>query len=224
MFFFIAEFSDNVIDIREQYPLLPQSDTLEIAKHLGIKHPIDPITKHPIVLTTDFLLTVRHGATDHLQAWSVKYLGDLVKPRTLDKEELQRRRWHHAGISWRLFTDRDITATQARNIRFLFPFRKPRSLRGIPHPLVRHLSDYLHDHITDGSILADVCSIYEERYSVSRGTALMVSRYLLANGHWPLNLSHLISPLHPLVFRSTSTTLCQEVPHAASQERLTRLA
>ena len=224
MFFFLAEFNDSVLDIREQYPLLPQGDTLEIAKQLGIKHPVDPVTKYPIVLTTDFLLTVRHGASDQLQAWSVKYLRDLAKPRTLEKEELQRRRWHQQGISWRLFTERDITPTQARNIRYLFPFRKPRSLRGIPHPLIRHLCDYLYDHITDGSVLADVCSTYEERYLVSRGTALMVSRYLLANKHWPLNLSHVISPLHPLVFRSSSPQISPKVAHAASQECLTRLA
>ncbi|WP_077849884.1 TnsA endonuclease N-terminal domain-containing protein [Clostridium puniceum] len=39
---------DDVVDIREQYPLLPIEDTLAIALELGIKHPEDPQTHQPI--------------------------------------------------------------------------------------------------------------------------------------------------------------------------------
>nr|WP_020060790.1 TnsA endonuclease N-terminal domain-containing protein [Bacillus sp. 123MFChir2] len=50
-YFYLTEFSDVVSGIREQIPLLPQEE-------LGIKHPADPKTGDPIVMTTDFLLTV----------------------------------------------------------------------------------------------------------------------------------------------------------------------
>ena len=36
------EWSEQVIDIREQFPLLPLDKTLYIAQKLGIKHPTDP--------------------------------------------------------------------------------------------------------------------------------------------------------------------------------------
>ena len=58
-YFYMLEFSDCVLDIREQFPLLSQETTLEIADELRIKHPIDTETKFPIVLTTDFLLIIR---------------------------------------------------------------------------------------------------------------------------------------------------------------------
>ncbi|MED4588343.1 TniQ family protein [Priestia flexa] len=41
-YFYLTEYSDFVIDIREQFPLFPLEDTIVIADELGIKHPTDP--------------------------------------------------------------------------------------------------------------------------------------------------------------------------------------
>lgn len=51
--------SDIVIDIREQYPLLEYEETIKIAEEAGIKYPRDNKSRFPWVLTTDFLLTVQ---------------------------------------------------------------------------------------------------------------------------------------------------------------------
>ncbi len=48
-----------MIDIREQFPLIPLDKTLYIAQKLGIKHSTDPKNKLPIIMTTDMLLTVK---------------------------------------------------------------------------------------------------------------------------------------------------------------------
>ncbi|MEA0564472.1 hypothetical protein U2H26_15000 [Lysinibacillus irui] len=45
---------------REQFPL-DREVTLQVADNLGIKHPTDNKTNTPIVMTTDFFLTVREG-------------------------------------------------------------------------------------------------------------------------------------------------------------------
>nr|WP_244905023.1 TnsA endonuclease N-terminal domain-containing protein [Lysinibacillus boronitolerans] len=58
---FLIEYSDFVFDIREQFPLLPLEETIVIADELGLKHPTDPKTNQPVVMTTDFLLTVEKG-------------------------------------------------------------------------------------------------------------------------------------------------------------------
>src|SRR5690554_4901152 len=49
-FFYLAEFSDSVIDIREQFPLLPINLTQKIAKTLGVAHPAVPSTNEPNVM------------------------------------------------------------------------------------------------------------------------------------------------------------------------------
>nr|WP_269843845.1 TnsA endonuclease N-terminal domain-containing protein [Domibacillus epiphyticus] len=52
-----------MVDIIEQYPLLPVEETIVIADELGLKNPADPRTGEPIVMTTDFLVTVRSNCT-----------------------------------------------------------------------------------------------------------------------------------------------------------------
>lgn len=41
-YFYLTEYSDVFIDIREQFPLLLLEETIVIADELGIKHPTDP--------------------------------------------------------------------------------------------------------------------------------------------------------------------------------------
>nr|WP_239586128.1 TnsA endonuclease N-terminal domain-containing protein [Brevibacillus laterosporus] len=60
-YFYLTEYSNYIVDIREQFPLLPLEETIVIANELGINHPTDLKTGSPIVMTTDFLLTVNKG-------------------------------------------------------------------------------------------------------------------------------------------------------------------
>src|SRR5260221_9639027 len=43
----LAEYCEKIVDIREQYALLPWEETQAIAAKLGIKHPIIPHTSTP---------------------------------------------------------------------------------------------------------------------------------------------------------------------------------
>src|SRR5438046_66472 len=43
-FFYLTEWSSIVTDTREQFPLLPQSETLAIAEEIGVAHPANPKT------------------------------------------------------------------------------------------------------------------------------------------------------------------------------------
>lgn len=58
-YFFLLEWADNVVDIREQYPL-DREKTISIAQRKHIKHPVDRQTKTPLVFTTDFFITLRN--------------------------------------------------------------------------------------------------------------------------------------------------------------------
>lgn len=59
----------SIVDIMEQYPLLPVGKTVAIAQELGIKHPCYPCSRTNTVLTTDFVV---RDATGALRAYSVK--------------------------------------------------------------------------------------------------------------------------------------------------------
>jgi len=58
-YFYYLDFSDNVVDIREQFPILPIEETILIAEELGVEHPKNPKTKEFEAITTDFLITTK---------------------------------------------------------------------------------------------------------------------------------------------------------------------
>lgn len=121
-YFYILEWSLFVTDIREQYPLLPVSETLEIAQQCGIRHPARPRTSDPIVMTTDFMITVRQSLGVVEQARTVKPLEMLSSERSLEKLEIERHYWQRREISWGIVTERDIPKELAENIAWLHPF------------------------------------------------------------------------------------------------------
>jgi hypothetical protein len=50
-----------LVDIREQFPLLPVEEIIVIGDELGIKHPTNPKTGEPAEMTTDFLVAINNN-------------------------------------------------------------------------------------------------------------------------------------------------------------------
>lgn len=110
---------DEIIDIREQYPLLPLSETQEIAREFGIKHPRAPRAKHDLVMTTDFLITVRKEGNPYLVAVYVKYQSDLADTRTREKYMIEKEYWHRRGIELKIVTENSFIPIEAENISII---------------------------------------------------------------------------------------------------------
>lgn len=121
-YFYLTEFSDVTNDIREQFPLLPQEETLLIAEELGITHPKNPKTGEPIVMTTDFLLTVDKGQGVFEVARTIKSKADLLNARVLEKFEIEREYWQRKGIDWAIVTEEEIDKSMARNISYIHDY------------------------------------------------------------------------------------------------------
>lgn len=113
----LAEHSPKTVDIREQFALLPWSETQWWAKKLGIKHPIYPGTSVPVLMSTDLLISLKEPDGVQLVAISVKQSSDLDK-RTLEKLLLERVYWNRRGINWLLITEKDIPQPRAKNLAF----------------------------------------------------------------------------------------------------------
>ncbi len=123
-YFLTLEFSERVIDIREQYPILPVEEAMDIAVSLGIKYPTYPGTKVPYVLTTDFLITyLGDDGSTHQAARTVKYTSELSPSRelerTLQKLELERCYWANKGVDWLVVTDDAIGSEIRHNLQWL---------------------------------------------------------------------------------------------------------
>ncbi|EKS6648762.1 TPA: TnsA endonuclease N-terminal domain-containing protein [Enterobacter hormaechei subsp. hoffmannii] len=121
-FFYQAEFNDSVIDIREQFPLLPINLTDQIARHIGVKHPLVRGIKGPPVLnvmTTDFLLTIKDPAG------GIKYKAFAVKPdgiptlRMAEKLEIERLFWALHDIEFKVYVGSELNRIRSKNIAWI---------------------------------------------------------------------------------------------------------
>jgi len=114
-FFFLLDWSADVLDIREQYPLLDLRRMIEIAEEAQIRYPYDPQSGFPYVLTSDFYIDTTRGP----MVVTIKPAVDLTKPRVREKLEVERRYWDSQNIRWTVVTENEIDQTKAQNIEWL---------------------------------------------------------------------------------------------------------
>lgn len=110
-YFLLVQWEDDVIDIREQYPLLPIERTLIIANELGIKHPTikNKFGKvEDVVMTTDFVITKNKDGIIYDIARDVKMSQKLNNRRTNDKFKIVKKYWEMENIDWGVVTEHEI--------------------------------------------------------------------------------------------------------------------
>ncbi|PXX05092.1 TnsA endonuclease-like protein [Paraburkholderia tropica] len=118
------EFSERVVDIREQFPLLPVAPIQDAARLRSIRYPLYAGTTVPFVMTSDFVVTVKEGDGSVREiARTVKYADELTPgsrlSRTLEKLELERAFWAQRDVDWKLVTETSMSATKASNLIWL---------------------------------------------------------------------------------------------------------
>lgn len=214
LYYLVLEWSLVVTDIREQYPLLSEKgaidDTLAIADNFGIKYPTHPKTKEPIVLTTDFYITLQDedGAIEH--ARTVKYAKDLSKRRTIEKLEIERRYWETRGVDWGIVTEHEIPATLAKNIDFLHDARSLSTYMPIKD-IVLVARPLTHLVLERNQPLNELTSLSDRQLGLKGGVSLRVAYYLLATRQWRVDMNVPIDPDQPLtVFAVDLKTLQEE--------------
>jgi len=194
------EWSREVKDIREQFPLLPLEKTLFIAHKLGIRHPVDPKTKHPIVMTTDMLLTLKDGEEIKFVAHSIKPMSKLNK-RTLEKLQIEKEFFKDIGIEWALITERQINYELAKNVEWLHSAKTIGQNTNITQQLVEQLQADLYFAISQIDLpLAKITLEKDQQYELPKGTCIHIVKYLIANRYWVVDMTERIRPtLNPLV-------------------------
>lgn len=182
-FFMIAEFCPEVIDIREQFPLLPMSHALKIAALLGIAPPTISKTQVPTVQTTDFLLTLQ-GATGHrYMAVSVKPEESWGDPRVAEKLELERIWWELLGVPFRIFSASSAHKNAYVNISWITSEirRGQKPNRGLLKAVL--------DVIEPGQFVWTECvNEVSNKVSARKDDAILALKYLIYSHHLSIEI------------------------------------
>jgi len=184
-YFYFLEYSDNVQDIREQYPLLPIEDTMLIAQELGIEHPTNPKTGEVIVMTTDFLISINYNNQFHEVARTIKSKDDLMDKRILEKFEIERQYWEKKGINWGIVTDEEINKVIANNISLVHGYKEIRTIDSFNDIKDSELKDLIYEFIKrmigNEKSLRAICTQFDNEMCLERGSSLCIFKYLVIN-------------------------------------------
>ena len=173
-YFYLLEWADGVLDIREQYPL-DREITHQIAENKQINHPIDNTTQTPIVLTTDFLITFRNKQNIFYIARTVKPSINLQDTRVIEKFELERAYWMDQQVDWGIVTEKDLPVRPIDNIGWLhstYEYPDSTDYERIPE-LYTNLQQ-------SKDSIGNTLRSFDENYHLESGSALSLFKHLLA--------------------------------------------
>lgn len=129
-FYYLLRWDDNVIDIREQYPL-NLKETKGICDELRWMYP----NKGKTHMTTDLLVTLADGS---LVAYSVKSdRKELENPRTIEKLHIEKTYWQRRGVDFKLVFKSDVNRIKVRNIMDVVSCYDPRNVQDV-FGVIRH--------------------------------------------------------------------------------------
>lgn len=124
-YFLLLEFSSQVVDIREQFPLFATARSRDIAAGMGIQYPVFYGTQLPFVLTSDFVITLRGlDGKKRIAVRTCKYESELDDPNqgqgTVEKLDLERALWADQGVEdWKIVTDQLMGPILKGNLEWL---------------------------------------------------------------------------------------------------------
>ncbi len=195
--FNVAEWSKIIVDIREQYPLLPLENTLAIAEACGFEHPTHPITKKRVVLTTDFLFTVEIEGRRIEQARTFKPFAELASDRTLEKLEIERLYWKARNTDWGIVTEHEIPKVLADNVDRIHD-RYYREDLGLTFDEICDIALILTQSVNEGTLaLRHATRACDRRLAHEPGTSLSVAYHLIARRYWQIDMHTPINPGEP---------------------------
>lgn len=187
--FYQFEWADKVIDINEQYPLLPIEDTIRLAEQMGINYPTQYYKKRkarqPEVMTTDFLVTfAEENGVTRQKAYSVKMSQDLNQLRTIEKQRLEAAYWRERRIPFSIITERELNRVKMQNLEFLYGYRSN-------EPDISLLENWILLLLEcPNRELSEVAGLLDVRCGLSRGTALMQFFTMAANKWIPIQVDN----------------------------------
>lgn len=192
--FLLIQMQPGVVDIREQYPLLPLSLTEIIAQELEIIHP-PKNRKKKTVMTTDLVVTFFHKEKGLYEvAIAVKTKNQLKNPRTIEKLKIEEEYWKRLGVKFVVVTEEDLDHKKAINLTFIYRQYFWKEENGLTDERVEELVATLKDKLEEqGKRLSDILQEIEQQYELEEGEGPNFIYYLITQQKIEVNLSERLS-------------------------------
>lgn len=205
--FLLLEFSPNVVDIREQYPLR-REETQSLAAQRNIKHPIYPGTNVAAVMTSDFLVTFERDGEKTLAAFSCKRSDGVEDARKVELLEIERAYFDALGVPHHLVFHSELPTSKVNNLVWCRGATiNNEGLEEYPDSFREFSERLLAELRTPGrsGSLAEYCANFEARTGAPGGLGLRIARALLWQGR-------LLTDLHQKDLAATPVAMFRVAP------------
>jgi hypothetical protein len=207
MYFLTCDWEiERVVDIREQFPLLPVDRTGDIARNLGVRYPWDRKKKEPWVLTLDLLVRYRKNEGHVTFGTAIKPSTAFLKPRVLQLLDIQERFCNEDGIRFLRTTEKEIAITRALNIDFVHSTRNVAERPQYLKDAVPAAEALLYERLLNnpGSPFGDIAETVDQDVGLKEGMSIWIIRHLIATKAWLVDMDSYIDSSRPLTPRRRS--------------------
>lgn len=194
-YFYMLEWEDNVIDIREHFPLLNAQEIIKEKEDLKFDLFTDKDSETPYVITTNFLITLKdsNGSNTYL-ARTIKRDSELEKRNTLERLEIERRYWEAKGIDWGIVTQKEISDIFAKNIEWVHPSLYSYNERGLQQEEVEYMASVLLEKIMNSPLpIRKVATDFDKEFNHESGIGLFLFKFLVASKRIDIDMMHPIN-------------------------------
>jgi TnsA endonuclease C terminal/TnsA endonuclease N terminal len=180
--FYLFEWSNVVVDIREQFPILELDLAMSIATDMGMKYPTVRENGTPYVLTTDFMLSVNRNGRLVQIARTVKMSKDLEKTSVAEKLELEHRYYAVKDIEWGIITEKQIPRILADNIEWIHSAYRLEGTDGIDIAQMQSLANSLKYRLRESDVttINQVATAFDNDMNIESGISLYLFKHLVA--------------------------------------------
>lgn len=182
--FYLLDFEERIIDIKEHYPLIDLHEVVEDLSDIKLKKFTDKKTGEEYIFTTTFVVTLKGGCKEKYIAISVRNETELYRDLLLEKLEVERRYWNKKNIRWSVITNKDIPIVKINNIKWLY-------LGGVD---IRGDEENYIKNVISNNIVSNKCPIKEildnvdKELSLSLGTSLAIFKRMIINNEITIDL------------------------------------
>lgn len=180
-YFYLLEFDDQVIDIREQYPLLDFHDQNISVDEALAKKIFHSKTKVPHIFTVSFLITKKgNNGESFEQVRIIKQSSELEKQATIQRIELQRRYFEKKRIDFGIVTELEINKQLARNIGWALNAYDIQDYPDLISNMFFMKNDMLEYLLDPTDSFQRIFTRLEKTYQLDEGLGLILFKHLIA--------------------------------------------
>ncbi len=181
-FFYLLEWEDAVLDIREHFPLLDFDEWVQDIDDLRFDLFTDRKSGARYVISTSFLITVKtQDLKVRYMARSLKAASELEKKISLERLEIERRYWQARDIDWGILTNKDIPVAKAKNIEWVHSARYAYADAGLTESDLAELGEaFLHRLSQSSESIRRTALEFDKDYGLDPGTGMFLFRHLIA--------------------------------------------